>query len=154
MLNFTSKFGGCVAIALLFGMSSARAGIEFCNEFPHRVFVAIAYPQNDEHWLSRGWLELATGDCAAFDTAIHVSTFYYRGESDPYRSASGKRVHDTWGNDRSFAIWEKDNFQYYDAEERVLKSTLEPFSKGVDSMGDEAAVTVTFHDGGTTVRVH
>jgi uncharacterized membrane protein len=38
--------------------------ISFCNEFPHKIFVAIAYLQTDvNNYLSRGWLEVETGKC-------------------------------------------------------------------------------------------
>src|SRR5579871_5897077 len=140
------------AFSLLLGIPGASAGIKFCSEFPATIWVAIAYPQDDgTGWLSRGWLELAQGDCYAFDTAIHVSSFYYRGMSKPYRNAQGRREIYTWGQGKAFAVWERDNFQYYNAEQRVLNSTLENFTLGAENMGDGADVTVTFKDGGSTV---
>lgn len=142
------------ALSLLLGVSSANAGITFCSEFPATLWVAIAYPQGDGGWLSRGWLELAQGDCFAFDTAIHVGSFYYRGMSKPYRDARGRRAIETWGNAKPFAVWERDNFQYYNAERRVLNSSLESFSLGAENIGEGANVTVTFKDGGTTVTLH
>src|SRR5947209_10294039 len=75
-------------LALTIAMSSARADIVFCNEFPHPVFVAIAYPQGDGSWMSRGWLELATGECNTFDSALEVKTFYFRGMTDSYRNGA------------------------------------------------------------------
>lgn len=141
-----------VAAAALSAAPSARAGLTFCNEFPHTVFIAIAYPQENGTWLSRGWLEVATGDCLPFDTAIHAKSFYYRAESEPYRDG-GKQVKMSWGDKsaRSFAVWEDDNFQYYDAEHRVLRSTLVGFSKGPDG-SDERDVTVTFGADGSSIE--
>ena len=78
--------------------TGARAEIQFCNKFPQKVYVAIAYPQSDQSWISRGWLEIDTGDCAEFDSALHPSTIYYRGESVPYRNASGASVTRVWSN--------------------------------------------------------
>jgi uncharacterized membrane protein len=131
---------------------SAKADIVFCNEFAHTVFVAIAYQQANGHWLSRGWLEVATGDCGVFDTAIRVKTFYFRGMTDPYLNAKRQQVVDSWGKGREFAVWEKDNFQYYSAETRVLNSTLQPFTQGPETDGDAVSATVTFPaDGSGTI---
>ena len=76
--------------------TGARAELQFCNKFPQKVYVAIAYPQDDQSWISRGWLEIGAGDCAEFDSALHPSTIYYRGESVPYRNASGASVTRVW----------------------------------------------------------
>jgi uncharacterized membrane protein len=129
----------------------AHAGIIFCNQFAHLVYIAIAYPQTGDDWLSRGWMSLDTGQCAPFDTALSTKTFYYRAESEEYRN-NGKHVTWNWGDkgDRKFAIWESDNFQYYGAQNRVLKSTLKPFEPGM-SDADVYDVTVTLtEDGGAT----
>jgi hypothetical protein len=140
--------------SLLLGIPAASAGITFCSEFPPAtIWVAIAYPQDGGSWLSRGWLALNEGDCYAFDTAIHVSAFYYRAISKPYRNAQGRRGIDTWGKGKPFAVWERDNFQYYNADERVLNSTLEEFTSGGENLGDAADVTVTFKPGGSTVTL-
>jgi len=139
-------------LAFLAAASSARADIVFCNNFPHTVFVAIAYPQTNGTWLSRGWLEVATGQCGVFDTAIRVKTFYFRAMTDPVPTGGGKSTTYIWGKGANFAVWEKDNFQYYDAEKRVLNSTLEEFSKGPDAEGDSVSCTVTIPaDGSGTV---
>jgi hypothetical protein len=59
------------------------------------------------------------------------------------------------GSGKDFAVWEKDNFQYYDADQRVLKSTLKSFTKAPDADGDEISATVTFpEDGGSLVELH
>ena len=78
--------------------------ISFCNEFPHKLYIAIAYLQTDvNNYLSRGWLEVETGKCYVFDTAIRVPSFYYRAESETYRDGK-HRVKMEWGNDKQFAV--------------------------------------------------
>ena len=62
MALLRSWLGAAVlASALIFAAPSARAGtgdISFCNEFPHKLYIAIAYVQTDvNNYLSRGWLE-------------------------------------------------------------------------------------------------
>lgn len=139
--------------ALLSTVAVAKADVVFCNEFAETIYVAIAYPQGDNSWLSRGWLELANGECRPFDTALALKSFSYRAESDPFRSG-GRRVKNVWGSGQSFAIWEDDNFEYWGAEERVLKSTLAPFSQGPEATGGGVlAVTVTFLADGKTTSV-
>ena len=150
-MSLKSVCGGAT-LALLLAMSTANADIVFCNKFPHTVFVAIAYPQAGGSWMSRGWLEIATGDCNIFDSAIRVKTFYFRGMTDPFRNAARQREVDTWGKGKNFAVLEADNFQFYDAENRVLKSTLKPFTQGPETDGDAVSATVTFpEDGGGTI---
>jgi hypothetical protein len=144
--------------ALSLVATQARADIVFCNKFPHEIFVAIAYPQVSGQWLSRGWMSIAPRDCAYFDSAIRVKTFYYRAESDPYRER-GHRVKEVWGkSNRSFAIWENSNFEYWDASRRVLNSSLAPFTAGpvLQSKDPNAGVSakVTFNaDGTSTVEI-
>ena len=143
---------GGATLALLLATSSADADIVFCNQFARTVFVAIAYPQGDGSWISRGWLGLATGECNIFDSAIVVKTFYFRGMTDPYRNAAHRRVVQTWGRGKNFAVWERDNFQYYNAEKPVLRSTQKPFTLGRETGGDDVSATVTFPaDGGDTI---
>jgi hypothetical protein len=137
--------------------TAAQAEIQFCNKFPQQVYVAIAYPQSDQSWISRGWLAIDTGDCAEFDSALHPSTIYYRGESVPYRNASGASVTRVWSNSaHQFAIWEKDNFHYWNAQTRVLNSTLADFSLLADGLAIDASVSITFEQDGvhTTTTVH
>jgi hypothetical protein len=123
------------------------------TKFSKTLYVAIAYPQDGGSWMSRGWLELAPGDCAPFDSAIRVTTFYFRAESTPYVDSSGGKVHDFWGQGKSFAMWEDNNFQYYDAENEVLNSTLKPFTRGPEGLTDSSKVTVTFTQAGSTVEL-
>jgi uncharacterized membrane protein len=145
-----------VAVGLA-ATTGARAEIQFCNEFPQKVFVAIAYPQDDQSWISRGWIEVDTGNCAEFDSALHPRVIYYRGESAPYRNASGASVTRVWSNSaHQFAIWEKDNFNYWNAQQRVLNSTLADFSLLGEGLAADASVSVTFEQDGihTTTTVN
>lgn len=132
-------------------MSRAEAEIAFCNKFPHLVYVAIAYPQTDgsNSWISRGWLNISTGNCAEFDTALHVKTLFYRGESVSYRQGS-ESMKNVWGgnSDTKFAIWEDDNFNYWNAQTKVLKSTLVGFTKVGEATGEALSVRVTFEADG------
>ena len=148
MRFFGSKLGCAAGLVCLLAASSAKANIVFCNEFPAEVWVAIAYQQEDGSWLSRGWLSVETGKCYPFDTAIHVKTFYFRGESKTYHHQKS-----VWGNGKDFAVWENDNFQYYNADQRVLNSSLKGFTKGPDAKGNSISATVTFPaEGGTHVE--
>jgi len=152
------RFAALAFVAVSLGATTgAQAEIKFCNKFPQKVFIAIAYPQSDQSWISRGWLEIGTGDCAEFDSALHPDTVYYRGESVPYRNASGASVTRVWSNSaHQFAIWEKDNFQYWNAQEKVLNSTLADFSLLADGLASDASVSVTFEEDGvhTTTTVN
>lgn len=74
-----------------------RADIIFCNNFVSVVNVAIAYPQDDGTFISRGWLSLSAGNCVPFDTTLHVKVFYFRGESARYRDESGRFSRYFWG---------------------------------------------------------
>jgi hypothetical protein len=133
--------------------ATARAEIIFCNQFAHVVNVAIAYPQTDGSFISRGWLSLSPGNCAPFDTALHVKTFFFRGETERYRDAGGRYMRYFWGKGRKFAMWENDNYQYYDAEQRVLKSTLQEFTQGPENENGDVSATVTFKEGGSVTTI-
>ncbi len=143
-----------VAAVSMVSTTASRADIVFCNQFDHLVYVAIAYPQTGGSFLSRGWMSLSPGDCSAFDTALRVKTFYFRGESENYRDKSGHQSKYSWGKGKQFAVWENDNFQYYNAERRVMKSTLEEFTQGPESDSGDVSAKVTFKEGGSTVEYH
>jgi len=150
----TLRNGFCALIAAvcLLGAGSAKAEIQitFCNNYEREIYIAIAYPQTGGSFLSRGWMSLMPGECSPFDTALHVKTFYYRAKSVPYRD-KGTRTRYIWGEgaENKFAVWENDNFQYYNAERQVLKSTLKDFSHGPESTSGDIAVKVTFKLGGS-----
>lgn len=144
---------GFAALALLLGFSSigAKADIVFCNKSSFRlIYVAIAYPQSDGSFLSRGWMSVNQGECDNFDTALRIKSLYFRGESAWVRQGR-RRTRETWGKGRAFAIWDNDNFQYYNAQERVLKSALENFTLAGEVTDGELDATVTFTDNGSVV---
>jgi uncharacterized membrane protein len=126
--------------------------ITFCNEFPHKVYVAIAYLQTDvNNHLARGWLNVETGKCYVFDTAIRVQTFYYRAESDTYKDGKDK-VKMNWGKGQKFAI--RDNsFQTYNTEGEHSGMKQVEFSKGPESSGGPLTCTVTFLADGKSMTV-
>ena len=93
------------------------------------------------------------GKCFSFDTAIKVNSFYYRAESKPYKEGRNT-VTTSWGNEKTFAIFEDANLQYWGADRKVLNSSLAKFSKGAKTDGPVTA-TVTFEADGkfTTVKI-
>ncbi len=120
----------------------------FCSQFAQSVFVAIAYPQDDGNWISRGWMGLDKGECASFDTALSVHTFYFRAETATYQQG-GKSHKNIWAaNDGQFAMYEDSNFNYWQANTKVLNSTLANFSKGGDIGAGAISTTVTFEADG------
>ena len=86
-------------------------------------------------------MSLETDVCSVFDTLLRVKTFFYRAQSGPYRGGS-RRIKTSWGAGHKFAIWENSNFNYWNAKERVLKSTLAEFSQGPQTNGDSVSATV------------
>src|SRR5581483_11386775 len=141
--------------APLLVLSPARAEegeISFCNEFPHTLYIAIAYEQYPDNYISRGWLEVETGKCYVFDTAIRVHGFYYRAESESYREGKHK-VKMLWGTERKFAIRDS-NFQSYNADKAYSGMRLAGFAKGAESSGAPVTAIVTFTEtGGSTSTV-
>ncbi|MGH6749016.1 MAG: DUF1036 domain-containing protein [Methyloceanibacter sp.] len=145
-----------LASFVLIAAPCARAGngdVSFCNEFPHKLYIAIAYLETDvNNYLSRGWLEVETGKCYIFDTAIRVPTFYYRAESETYRDGKHK-VKMEWGNDKQFAVRDA-NFQSYNAEKAYSGMRLAGFSKAPDSEGSPITAIVTFTEtGGSNITM-
>jgi uncharacterized membrane protein len=144
-----------LALSVPLAAPNAFAGegeITFCNEFPQRVSIAIAYLQTDvNNHLTRGWLNVGSGKCYVFDTAIRVSTFYYRAESETYKDGKDK-VKMNWGNETDFAVRDGD-FQVYAAEKKYSGTRLVKFSKGPVSTGAPLTCTVTFLADGRSMTV-
>jgi len=139
--------------AVCLGATAARADITFCNKSGQNlIYISIAYPQRDGSYISRGWMSLNNGECAIFDTAIHVPTFFFRAESEWVRG-HGRRTREVWGKGQKFAVWDNDNYQYYNAQERVLKSTLEEFTQGPTADNGDVSATVTFTEDGSQTTV-
>lgn len=147
---------GVLLSGLTLGLSSsaAHADIVFCNKSSFNlIYVAIAYPQSNGSFLSRGWMSVNQGECDTFDTALHVGSLYFRGESAWVRHGR-RKTREIWGKGRSFAVWDNDNFQYYDAQERVLRSTLMEFTSAGEASDGDLSVTVSFTDQGSTVQLN
>jgi uncharacterized membrane protein len=151
----SSLASAAFASFILLALHPARADegeISFCNDFPHTLYVAIAYEEYEDNYLSRGWLEVETGKCYVFDTAIRIKSFYYRAESETYRDGR-HRVKMEWGSDRKFAIRDA-NFQAYNAEKAYSGMRLAGFAKGVESSGGPLTAIVTFTEtGGSTITI-
>ena len=154
MALLRSCLGLAVLGAPLLVLSPARAEegeISFCNEFPHTLYIAIAYEQYPDNYISRGWLEVETGKCYVFDTAIRVHGFYYRAESESYREGKHK-VKMLWGTERKFAIRDS-NFQSYNADKAYSGMRLAGFAKGAESSGVVTAIVTFTETGGSTITV-
>lgn len=143
---------GAIAAGLLASLLApphavaAEGEITFRNEFPHLVYVAIAYEQTGATFMSRGWLSLNTGDCSVFNSAIRVKTFYYLGESVPYRL--GRRTVKPRGARQGICDLGARQLPILRRRDRVLKSTLVPFNKEPETTGDALTVAVTFTEDG------
>jgi uncharacterized membrane protein len=159
MVLWRSALGAMLlALSVPLAAPKAVAGegeITFCNEFPHKVYVAIAYPQayapNVVWYLARGWLHIATGRCVVFDTAIRVRTFYYHAESEPYKEGKKKIVW-KWGADKQFAVRDA-HFHFYDAERKFSGMYFAEFSKGPESADGPLTCTVKFLEDGRSMTI-
>jgi uncharacterized membrane protein len=123
--------------------------ISFCNEFPHTLYIAIAYEEYEDNYISRGWLEVENGKCYVFDTAIRVKSFYYHAESESYREGK-HRVKMLWGKDRKFAVRDA-NFQSYNADKAYSGMRLAGFTLGAESTSGPLTAIVTFTETGATI---
>jgi hypothetical protein len=165
-VNFVARYGWLKRAglaALLVSVSvmplGARAeaadliDIKICNNYPDGIYVAIAYPQNESSWISRGWLFVPTDTCSFFDTALHVPTFYLRAETRWHSTGRRRRSREVWGEkgDRSFAVVEDSSgsFNYYTAETKVRGIPNEPFVRFFSgsqlTLDSDTRATVTFN---------
>jgi len=137
--------GGLLVIAALVS-APAHAEVAFCNNFPQPVFIAIAYQQPDGSWTSQGWLRVNVGTCRSFDSARHLSSFYWRAETDWYRDTSGKQVWSAWGEDRNFAVGDYPfgTFTFAHADQSTNTGRVEAFRR----FSGPATATLTFHANG------
>ncbi|EKQ68074.1 putative integral membrane protein [Leptolyngbyaceae cyanobacterium JSC-12] len=79
-------------------------GLGFCNRSKQgKLYVAIAYPVEDNQWKTQGWLQLNEGEC---DTIIQGTLtnryYYYLAESD--NGHSWKGTHKFCVSDTSFVF--------------------------------------------------
>jgi uncharacterized membrane protein len=112
-MSASKRFAAVLIWGLLFSIAAvpAWAEIRFCNKFSRTVFVSVAYAQPGYNsFISRGWLRLAPNACDEFDSAMHLSVFYYYAETDAYSAGPGRTNRNTWGAlkaDKRF--WVADN---------------------------------------------
>lgn len=133
--------------ALALSAAPARADLVFCNKFTHQIYIAVAYKQDGGGYISRGWLNVEPDQCSTFDTQLVADEIFYRAESVSFRDGR-RRYKETWGNgDGSFAIWERDNFNYWNAQERVLNSSLAAFTKAAFPVAPGKKLTITIEAG-------
>jgi hypothetical protein len=140
--------------------------ITFCNETPRPAFAAIAYWEGyiiskgsmERSTTSRGWLKVPTGGCASFAGNYRFSTFYYRGETDPY-PVGGRWKKGSWGDGNKKFLVQDDGFEFDNSgwAKRNGNMRLEKFSQflsfddlpitRLDPEDTEAKITFTA-DGG------
>jgi len=90
-----------VLLAVLLATFSERAyaEIKICNKFSQTVYFSMAYaqPGYDNSYISRGWLVLQpNGGCDQFDSALHLSVFWYYAETNAYYVRKHVKNTNTW----------------------------------------------------------
>lgn len=91
------RLGMIAAVGLLgmaLGASPAKADFEICNKTKESVSVAVGYRENGD-WISEGWWNIDTGDCAVvYNKKLSEVNYYLYGESDSL----------VWQGDYTFCI--------------------------------------------------
>jgi len=93
-----------LSLALATFAGRAQAGIKICNNFSQTVYFAMAYsqPGYDESYISRGWLVLnPNGGCDQFDSALHLTVFWYYAETNEYKVSKRVKNKNMWGSVRA-----------------------------------------------------
>lgn len=138
---------------LLAGNAPAMAHIRFCNQFSQEIYVAIVYEQFDRNgkhssWLGRGWLWVGPGGCADFDSALAVSEFYWRAETNLYQV--GDKMHRyNWPHENSGDkyFWDVvESFNFYDVDKRPqhANSKFVAYTKSARSETGPISLEITF----------
>jgi uncharacterized membrane protein len=124
-------------------VSTAQAGVDFCNNYQVPVFISVAYQENGA-WVSRGWEKIDSGACRADPFDIQVGHFYFRGETDLFPTASGRMQQATWGNRETtrFSVV-NDGFDFLDAEVAHRGARLEGFVASASNLAGNSE-TITF----------
>ncbi len=149
------RIGAASASALmLVATAHAHAAIKFCNNYKEPVYVAIAYPQNysdgSTGYISRGWLEVTSGNCQEFDTNIHVPFFFYRGETNWFKVKGGQQ-RNVWENDDNKFLTTVASFNYWDADKKENSNSnnqLVGFIKSLEASTGDISETVIFEADG------
>jgi len=115
--------------------------INICSSFPHTIMFSMAYPSEGDgsspgNWISRGWLPIDTGYCYYFDNSLHLTTFYFRAVSVPFR-LNGRSVRGTWGdkgtNLKSFRVPKSTDvaYNYWRADVKSSVQRMDSFASFV-----------------------
>ena len=135
----------CVALSA----SAAQAGVDFCNEFKHPIFVAVAYDDNGD-WVANGWKKIATGECLTDPFTLSVKKFYYRAETDWIRNGSSKTQW-TWGKGGGPFSVVNGSFTFHHADARRKGGRLVDFTGSIEGSEGPISETVTFQADGQHV---
>lgn len=140
----------------------ADAAIKICNNFSQTVYFAMAYaqPGYEESYISRGWLVLnPNGGCDQFDSALHLSAFWYYAETNEYKVSKHTNNKNTWGSvraDKQFWI-ATNSFNFInnlnDNQSRPGDpgARLVGFTRSVESKDSELDETLTIEADGINV---
>ncbi|UVK49352.1 DUF1036 domain-containing protein (plasmid) [Mesorhizobium sp. AR07] len=152
-----------VLLALLLATFSERADaeIKICNQFSQTVYFSMAYaqPGYDNSYISRGWLVLQpNGGCDQFDSALHLSVFWYYAETNAYYVRKHVKNTNTWGSVRADKkFWVATNsFNFIDNVDKN-KAPNDPgaklvgFTRSVEATGSELNETLTIEADGINV---
>jgi tetratricopeptide (TPR) repeat protein len=125
-------------LCLLTSGSSALAKIQFCNDFEHPIFVALAYQQKGE-WITEGWLEVDVNSCVIDPKHQDVTSFYYYCETNTFDKKSWN-----WGKDKQFSV-KNDDFTLHNADKPQPGGRFLKFSGPEDYKLPETVVQVRFN---------
>ncbi|RAZ84201.1 hypothetical protein DPM33_32285 [Mesorhizobium hawassense] len=140
----------------------AEAAIKICNQFSQTVYFAMAYAQPgfDNSYISRGWLVLSpNGGCDQFDSALHLSVFWYYAETNQYTVRKHVKNINMWGNvrpDKQFWI-ATNSFNFINNLNERQSSPGDPgarlvgFTRSVESKDSELDETLTIEADGINV---
>ncbi|OBQ61331.1 DUF1036 domain-containing protein [Mesorhizobium erdmanii] len=140
----------------------AEAAIKICNNFSQTVYFAMAYaqPGYDESYVSRGWLRLSpNGGCDQFDSALHLTVFWYYAETNEYKVSKHLKNKNTWGSvrpDKQFWI-ATNSFNFINNLNENPSNPGDPgakqvgFTRSVESKDSELDETLTIEANGTDV---
>ncbi|QPC93012.1 DUF1036 domain-containing protein [Mesorhizobium sp. INR15] len=148
-----------LALTLPMFAEHASAEIKICNNFPQTVYFSIGYDQPGyDSFMSRGWLVLApNGGCDEFDSALHLSVFWYYAETNAYYVRKHVKNTNTWGSVRpDKQLWvARNSFNIIDNP--GMKRPSDPgaklvgFARSLEASGSELNETLTIEADGINV---
>ncbi|QKC82783.1 DUF1036 domain-containing protein [Mesorhizobium sp. NZP2077] len=137
----------------------ASAEIRICNNFSQTVYFSIGYAQPGyDSFMSRGWLILnPNGGCDQFDSALHLSVFWYYAETNAYYVRKHVKTTNTWGSvhpDKQLWIAQY-SFNIIDnpgmGRPPDPGAKLVGFAKSIEASGSELNETLTIEADGINV---